>query len=114
MIIFEESLKEWNSPLFADVLQQEIKRLSVDDLHLQKALRYGSYASTENLKLIILSVDESDQNILAKVGVFYIGIIAGCDCADDASTTSEQNEYCELDVTINKQTGEVLFELNEQ
>jgi hypothetical protein len=52
-----------------------------------------------------LNVTEDDDHILAKAGLLYTGIIAGCNCADDPSSADEITEYCEALFTINKTTA---------
>ena len=36
----------------------------------------------------------------------YSGIIAGCSCADNPTPVSELNEYCEVQLEIDKKTAE--------
>ncbi|MDH5259077.1 MAG: hypothetical protein OEX07_13770 [Gammaproteobacteria bacterium] len=121
MIKFTEALSEWHTPMFADILQKEIKKLSVDQLHLQQAMSYGSYASADHMKIIILSIADDADTIQAKVGVFFSGLIPGCRCDDDPtpanqslmdqSITEQQNEYCELQFDIHKLTAETTVSL---
>ena len=54
------------------------------------------------------------NSILVKAGIFYTGIIAGCSCADDPTPLDEQNEYCELELNINKETAETTIVLLEE
>jgi hypothetical protein len=51
---------------------------------------------------MIISVSEESGSILAKVGVFYAGLITGCSCDEDPTPNSEYSEYCELQLEINK------------
>ena len=63
---------------------------------------------------MILNTTEENDSIQIKAGIFYTGIIAGCSCSDDPSPTDEQNEYCELQFIINKNTAETSVNLLNQ
>lgn len=63
---------------------------------------------------MILNTTEENDSIQVKAGIFYAGIIAGCSCSDDPSPTDEQNEYCELQFIINKDTAETSVNLLNQ
>lgn len=63
---------------------------------------------------MILNTTEENDSIQVKAGIFYTGIIAGCSCSDDPSPTDEQNEYCELQFIINKNTAETSVNLLNQ
>jgi hypothetical protein len=36
------------------------------------------------------------------VGIFYAGIITGCNCADDPTPVEAQKKYCEIHLTIDR------------
>lgn len=104
MIKLPLSLQAWGTENFIDVLKKEIGGLDTSLLPLQQGLQYSSVASGENLSVMILkSVDDMD-NILVTAGLFYTGIISGCNCADDPTPVDENNEYCEVLFFINKIT----------
>jgi len=111
MIKLKLSLQEWNSANFTETLKQEICSLEEKSLPLQQGLRYSSIANAENLSVTVLKITEDDNHILAKVGLFYSGIIAGCNCADDPSLIDEITEYCETLFIINKTTAETSITL---
>jgi len=111
MIKLTESLKEWHGPLFVDAFQNEISQLSVEQLRLQQTLRYGNCATTENMKLIILSKNDDGKNIFVKVGIFYNSVISGCQCADVPTLDSAEIEYTELLFTLDKKTAETRIEV---
>jgi len=111
MIKFSEALAEWQTPMFADILQREIKMLNVDQLLLQQALMNGSYATTDEINLIILSMKDDEKWIYARVGVFYNSMIPGCQCDDDPSPMNVESEYCELQFDIDKNTAETKVSL---
>ena len=80
-------------------------------LPLQQGLSLSSYVGKSPVSAIILNTTEKTDSIQIKAGIFYTGIIAGCSCSDDPSPTDEQNEYCEVQFTINKNTAETTVTL---
>lgn len=106
MLRLGKSLSEWGTPGFKETLKQEIEQLDPDQLPLQQGLVISSHVADSGFKAMILNVSEDPGFIRAKAGIFYSGIIAGCSCADDPTPMNEQNEYCEVLLSIDKQTGE--------
>ena len=111
MFYLPETLSAWQADDFNIVLKKEITNLDSDLLPLQQGLRLSSYALGDKLSLTILSVLEEENNILVKAGLFYTGIIAGCNCADDPTPVEEYNEYCNALFRINKITAATTVEL---
>lgn len=99
------SLKAWNSDSFETVLKQEVCSLDADSLPLHQGLQHSSYAISDSLSITVLNVVEDNENIFIKAGLFYTGVIAGCNCADDPSPVDEINEYCNVQFSIDKQTA---------
>jgi hypothetical protein len=54
---------------------------------------------------MIISAADEGNTIRARAGIFYTGIIAGCSCADDPTPVNEENEYCEVQLDIDKATA---------
>lgn len=106
MIRLPESLKAWGSPDFPAVLKGEIERLDSAHLPLQQALTASSYALDGTLSAMIISVTDKPGFILARVGIFFSGILGGCNCADDPTPVEPQNEYCEALLAIDRTTAE--------
>lgn len=106
-----KSLNAWGSPDFTGVLKQEIEQLSGRQLPLQQGLTTSSVALDNRLEAMVLGVSEEGGVIRAKVGIFYSGTITGCSCADDPTSAGEQNEYCEVQVDIDKATAEARIAL---
>ncbi|MGE5028188.1 MAG: hypothetical protein ACM3JK_06915 [Betaproteobacteria bacterium] len=111
MIRLDKSLNAWGTPGFEAALKAEIERLGAEHLPLQQGLSTSSHALDDQLVARIISVSEKAGFIRAKVGLFYAGIIAGCSCADDPTPVEEQNEYCEVQLDINKVTAETAVAL---
>lgn len=106
MIKLSKSLAVWGNPTFEETLKQEIVQLDVKQIPLQQGLSNSNYTNGDNRKIILMSVTDESNCIRVKTGIFYTGIVAGCNCADDPSPVDEINEYCEMEFDINKATAE--------
>lgn len=111
MIKLIQSLQAWQTTSFPEILKREICALDAESLPLQQGLKYSSIANADSLSVIILKAAEDDDSISVNAGLFYSGIIAGCNCADDPSPVDENNEYCEIIICINKITAETSITL---
>ena len=111
MIRLIETVNAWGTPDFNDVLKTEIENMGAGELPLQQGLSTGSYAITDRIEVMVISVSEEAGFIRAKAGIFYSGIIAGCSCADDPTPVDENIEYCEVLLDINKSTAETTVAL---
>jgi len=111
MIRLTETLISWGTPRFNDVVKKEIEQLSAGQLPLQQGLSTGSYASDVPHKAMIIDVSETAASIRVKAGIFYSGIIAGCSCADDPTPVNEENEYCVVQLDIDKHTADATITL---
>ena len=56
--------------------------------------------------LLVQHVAETDALIRVGAGIFYQGVLGGCSCADDPTPASDINEYCEVQLVIDKTTAE--------
>lgn len=101
MIKLPKALTAWQSTDFTAVLKEEIEQLDAEMLPLQQGMSQSSY----------ISVADKAGFIRVKAGIFYSGVIAGCNCADDPSPIDEQPEYCEVEFEIDKATGETIVRL---
>jgi hypothetical protein len=98
------SVSAWNhsagSTTFRNALLDELEALgsnhpAIQPL-LQASLTQTSAVSDSPLSVQLLSLREQKGQILAHLGVFYDGIIAGCSCADDPTPIDTITEHCEL------------------
>ena len=105
------TLQAWNTSAFNTVFKKEIRSLTANYLPLQQGLSVSNYAITDNLSATVLKVEDNDKTLFVKAGLFYTGIIAGCNCADDPTPVDENNEYCEVLFSINKTTAETTVSL---
>lgn len=105
MIHLIETLGAWHSSEREAVLKGELERLAAARLPLQQALARGSHVTAEPFRVMVLATDEEDDGLRARVGVFFTGIISGCQCADDPTPLEGFPEYAEIEVTIQRETG---------
>ncbi len=106
MIRFANALQVWGTPQFNAILKREIEGLESAQLPLQQGLTSSSQALDARVNAMIIDVSDAGRVIRARVGIFYTGIVAGCSCADDPTPVTEQNEYCVVQLTIDKATAE--------
>lgn len=99
------ALSAWGTDEFEAILKKDIAQMKVDELPLQQGLANSSYALDTNINAIIIHVEELQKVLRVKAGVFYTGIIHGCNCADDPSPVDEISEYCEIQLDIDKLTA---------
>ena len=111
MIQLPKVLNAWNTPAFEGILKQELECIDGKLLPLQQGLSHSSYANEDNFTVIILGVSDETASIRVKTGIFYTGLIPGCNCSDDPSPDNEISEYCEVEFDINKKTAETRVSL---
>jgi len=114
MIRLTKTLNAWGTPGFEEILKGEVEQLDSDQLPLQQGLSTSSYVTDSQRTLTIFRTSDGEDLIHIKAGIFYSGIIAGCSCADDPTPIDEQNEYCVVQIDINKQTAEATITLLEE
>ncbi len=112
MIRLAETLKKWGTHEFDHVLKQELVKHS-EALPLHQALSMSNYVADTPITVTIINTVETQDNIQVSVGIFFQSVISGCNCADDPSPVSENNEYCELLIEISKLTTETKILLQE-
>lgn len=104
MIQLEKSLRAWGKPDFAATFKQEVAQLG-GELPLQQGLSVGSYVTADPITVVINSVAETEQAVRVRAGIFYQSVIGGCSCDNDPTPTSENTEYCEVQLDIDKVTA---------
>ena len=105
MIQLNRSAKAWGTPNFEGVFKQELQQLGADQLPLQQGLAASSVVLDGGIDVMVKRVTDDAGAIRVKAGIFYAGMVAGCSCADDPTPLSENTEYCEVQVVIDKATA---------
>jgi hypothetical protein len=106
MPILVSSLRNFGSDSFTATLKRELETLGSGVLPLERGTTQGGRVDDSNLSATIIRVGEDAQFIRALVGVFFSEIVGGCSCGDEPVA---ENAYCEIQVLIDKQTGEAEF-----
>lgn len=105
MLQLDKVLHAWGTPDFEATLKHEIAQLGADQLPLQQGLSTGNHAADVPITVMINSVADAGDVIRIRAGIFYKSVLVGCSCADDPTPTSENNEYCEVQLDIDKTTA---------
>ncbi|HKI59571.1 MAG TPA: hypothetical protein VKA23_00935 [Mariprofundaceae bacterium] len=106
MVRLVQSLAAWGTPEFKTVLKQEIEAFDIAQLPLVAAMTGGSVPLEGSVEAVIRNVSEDDLCIHVRAGIFFKSIIAGCACANDPTPENENNEYCDIELMIDKETAE--------
>ena len=102
MIKFDKTLSAWGTPAFKETLKLELSGLNANQLPLQQGLSTGNYVSDAPFAVTVINVSEVENVIRITASIFYLGIIGGCSCTDDPTPASDINEYCEVQLDIDK------------
>lgn len=111
MINLRKSLAVWGTPDFETRLRGEIEELDAGLLPLQQGLSQGSYVIDAKFRAMLISAAEEATFLRVKLGIFYSAIIAGCSCADDPTPVDELPEYCQIELLIDKPSGDTAIRL---
>ena len=96
----------WDTDTCNATLVSSIMALGPCAMPLQQGLSQGDMASERPEKVTVMSSHETESEIIIKLGVFFTEIISGCSCGDDPVSL---NGYCEMQLTIDKLSGEANF-----
>jgi len=89
----------------ADILKRELEKLDGLTLPLQQGLSRSSFTDGSDFGVTVLGLHREQHTLRARIGIFYKGIVAGCNCADDPTPVAEIDEYCEVELLINSEDG---------
>lgn len=91
---------------FSVQLKHAIEALDASDMPLHRCVNQGGQVDARDMAVTVLDVAEVEEEIRARVGVFFTEVVGGCSCGDEPF---ESPVYCELGVTINRQSGDAVF-----
>ncbi len=112
MILPREILANEKEEELSRHIRKALEKMDRNKLPLQQGLSGSSVALDDELQVVMLSTRVEKDAIEARAGLFYTGVIAGCSCADDPTPMDRVNEYCEIDIRINRETGEARISLH--
>ena len=93
---------------FAEIFKAEVQNLHVDDLPIQLATTQGGLVDNDDVKWMVLTLSETDDQVQVRTGVFFSEVVGGCSCGDDPYRSTG---YCEMLVVIDKRNGAAKFQL---
>ena len=101
------SPERYDSEAFKLSLKSAIESLAADTLPLHTFTTQGGLVDDSNITASIMQIDEQENSIHARVGIFFTEIVGGCSCGDDPYSV---NAYGELMAVIDKAHTEVNFQ----
>lgn len=104
MIQLRNSIARWGTTSFVDVLKEELAQ-QADELPLQQGLSESSSVVDAPVTVVVASAGEVGGVIRVKACIFYQGVASGCSCDGDPTPVSENTEYCEVQLEIDKASG---------
>lgn len=108
MATMPNSLLAWGSDTFKQALQAELETFRRDVLPLDEAVDRGNRVYDNDLGITVMGVSDAGDAIQAKVGVFFAEVIACISCGEGDPI---DEAYCEMLVSIDKESGEASFAL---
>ena len=102
------ALRDWDTPRFEQSLKHALEQLAPADLPLSRAGNAGGLIEDNRLVVTVISTDAALQAIHVRLGIFFSELVGGCSCGDEPFS---QPVYCELQVSIDRQTAEASFEM---
>jgi hypothetical protein len=109
-LVLTRSAAAWNNPAFEATLVDELSALGPHHPALRHLLQAGltqtSAVAEAPLGIQVLGRSAAGGRIQVRLGIFYAGVIAGCNCADDPTPVDTITEHCEALIDIDPATGE--------
>lgn len=102
LVRLDAALQAWGQPEFAAVLKRELEALPHDKLPLQQGLAHSSSVVLTPFTVLVNGMAEHDGCINVRAGILYQGEIGGCSCAGDPGDASPVDEYCEVEIILDK------------
>jgi len=100
-------LKLWNTAEFEAKLLQALKQLEANQLPLKQVASHSGHFVQDTLQFSILRKQETNEQLILKLGVFYQEISNQCPCSGDEPETMEG--HCEMRMTLDKADGLIDF-----
>jgi hypothetical protein len=95
----------------SQLIKGEIESLPPGALPLEKALTRGGRVEADGITATVISLAEGESWIRARIGIFFDEIVGGCSCGDEPFS---HNVFCEMQVDVDRETGEAAFTLIEE
>lgn len=83
-------------------LKRELESGVGATLPLDQGTGEGGYSDASNLQVTVLGIDQDDDILHARIGVFFTEIVANCGCGDEPV---HKPAYCQMALRIERSTG---------
>lgn len=101
-----KAVSVWGTPRFRELLKEEIEQQVLGEPLLQRALRYGNFLADQKPTAMIYHIEEHEDHVVVRLGLFFAGIDAGSCCANDPTAVEPHDEYCVIQMDIDLVTGD--------
>ena len=108
MVSMPQSLGDWGTERFKQTLQKELEGFRSDVLPLQQTVGHGNRVYDHDLGVTVMRTWDEEHYIGARFGVFFAEIISCVSCGEGEPV---DEAYCEMEVRIDKRSGEAQFSL---
>ena len=95
---------------FSVQLKHAIEALDASHMPLYRCVSQGGQVDASDMAVTVLDVTAVEEEISARIGVFFTEVVGGCSCGEEPF---ESPVYCELGLTINRQSGDAVFNVIE-
>ena len=110
MVTMPRALEAWGGEGFKQTLKEELETFRRDVLPLDQAIEQGNRVYDNDLGVTVMRVNDDEEAIYARVGVFFAEVISCVSCGEGDPI---DEAYCEMQVRIDKKSAEASFELVE-
>jgi hypothetical protein len=100
------ALRDWNTVAFQQTFKAEMECFRKDVLPLAEVIGEGNTVYDGDLGVTVNEVNDDDNCIKLRVGVFFAEVVSCCSCGESDPINEA---YCEMDVSIDKSTAEAVF-----
>ncbi len=108
MATMQNSLRDWGNDTFKQTLKSELEGFGREVLPLDEAIERGNRVYDKDLGITVMNVWDDEQQIAARFGVFFAEVISCVSCGEGDPI---DEAYCEMEVHIDKGSGEARFSL---
>lgn len=113
MIQLEQTRRAWETGAREAVLKAELEGMDAAALPLQQALARGSQVAPEPFRVLVMETGVEEDWLRARVGIFFTGIVGGCQCDDEPGPPETLPEFAELEIWLDRQTAAAHWRLRD-
>ena len=103
MLKLSHTIEQDDFDILKRVLKQELESGAGAHLPLEQGTVEGGYTDATDLQVTVLDIEQDEQLLGARIGVFFTEIVANCSCGDEPL---HKPAYCQMRLSIDRTTGE--------